>query len=182
MPLAFGDVGGYPGLGQNLPQYVQGANPFMYRDEALKHIYKGMQGPFNEDWQTQETSRQADQLAFSEGQAQEQLRNDAASRGMVNTDPGVQAEQRRISDTRRRATIGMGGDVRRGATMANYTGGMGAARTLLDQGLAFGSGNSAGATVQGYGGFGFKYPKPQTAAPKAPGAFSMNTGSYQVRK
>jgi hypothetical protein len=159
MPLAFGDVGGYPGLGGNLPQYVQGANPFMYRDAALQHIYGAMQGPYTPEWQNRESSRQADRLAFSEGQAQEQVRNDAANRGMAPTDPSVQAQQRSLSDQRRRATIGVAGDVRRQSTMANYQGGMDAAKTLMNYQMPFSNYSSPGASVKGYQGADMSYRK-----------------------
>lgn len=102
-----------------------------YQAAGKQHLYGAMEGPYTPGVQQSLINRQADMTAQAEGVQQEQLRNDAANRGLAFTDPGVQAEARRLQSGRQQANIGIAGDVRSQAVQQNYAGGMNAARSLL---------------------------------------------------
>lgn len=143
----------YPGVNGGAP-----INPFGtpmgggYRDQALRRLAFSLEGPYNEAWQQGQINRNADALATSSAQANEQLRNDASARGLAFNDPSFQANRRAIDEDRRRDSIAMAGDVRRAAAGANFSGGLQAANSLLGatQPMAFGGGYRP---AQGSGSF-----------------------------
>lgn len=170
---------GYPGLSsqsyylpfnsgmlQNAPAGAFGAGGLQgedYNSLALNKLKESLNGPYSEQAQNRLIARQADMTAAAEGQQQAKLAEDAANRGVSAQDPGLQAEQRRITAGRQQANQGIAGDVGNAATMANYQGGMQAANALLRYGQgqqAMWGGQSTNKTPRSYGGFvGFGNPQ-----------------------
>lgn len=103
------------------------------RAAALRKVRESLSGPYSEATQTNMISRGADATAAAEAQAQEQLRQDAASRGLSPTDPGLQSAQREATAARQQANQGYASDVRNRAAEANFQGGLSAARLALAQ-------------------------------------------------
>lgn len=163
MALAFGRLENpnpmNPTMGRPIQANAGGFNPQSYRDQAMRRLAFSLDGPYSDQWQQSQINRNADALAKSSEQQMEQLRADASSRGLAFNDPSLQAEQRRISEGRRTAAIGMAGDVRREAAGANWQGGMQAANTLLNQTSPYavggGSYTSYQPHVRGGGGLAF---------------------------
>lgn len=133
------------------------------RSAALAKLRESLSGPYSEQAQSRLIARQADMTAAAEGQQQAKLAEDAANRGVSANDPGLQAEQRRITAGRQQANQGIAGDVGNAATMANYQGGMQAANALLghtrdpwSSGVAFSGGGEQreqGTQAPGFIGF-----------------------------